>query len=806
VTRIGDAAYRPLLEAHRTLLRAAWSEHSGHEMGTEGDSFFVAFADAADAVAACIVGQRALGQHAWPDGCSIRVRMGVHTGSAVPRGDDYTALAVHHAARVAASAHGGQVVVSDATRALVEGAVAGDEVAFEDLGEHRLKDVEAPLRLWQVRCDGLASTFPPLRTISNTNLPRPASSFIGRDREVAEIGELLLGDARLVTVTGPGGAGKTRLALEAAADLVPQFKAGVFWVELASLRDPDQVLDVIAAAVGAQTELAEHIGDRELLLLLDNFEQVVAAAPALAALIERCPRLRLLVTSRERLRVRGEVSCSVGSLAESDAAALFCERAGLEPTESIVRLCRLLDDLPLAIELAAARTPLFSVEQILERLESRLDLLKGGRDADPRQHTLRATITWSYELLDDDERALFARLAVFAGGCTFEAAEQITDAEPDHLQSLADKSLVQHTGERFWLLQTMGEFGLERLRGSGELDALRRRHAGWFLDLAVAAQAPLHSADQGVWLERLRVETDNFRAVLDWAADNDVAGGLELAETLLVPWRMRGRVPELVGWLRRVFTTQPAVDDSALAAGLATFGAALFLCEEHDHALERFALSLEIYRRLGDESGEASVLNRMGSAVWARGDLSRASELREQALAIYRRRGDQPGIARSLHLIGEDLRDGGDLVRATSVLEEAARIDTDLGDRWSVMTSLHSLGDVWLDRADADRAEERYRDALTIAHELDDDRDSVYCLAGLASAAALRGDTATAGRLWAIAERLERRVGQGMLAAERVRYERLLAPLEDDAGFQDAARDAQHASIEQVVEHELTTA
>jgi predicted ATPase/class 3 adenylate cyclase len=803
VTRIGDAAYRPLLEAHRALLRTAWSEHFGHEMGTEGDSFFVVFANAADAVAACIAGQRALVQHPWPDGCSIRVRMGLHTGSAVPRGGDYTALAVHHAARVAASVSGGQVVVSDATRVLVEGRSL-DGVYFDDLGEHRLKDVDAPLRLWQVHGEGLASEFPPLRTISNTNLPRPASSFIGRDEEVAELRGLLLGDARLVTVTGPGGAGKTRLALEAAAELVTHFKAGVFWVDLASLQDSDQVVEVVAAVVGAPADLAEHIGDRDLLILLDNFEQVVAAAPTLASLVEGCPRLRLLVTSRERLRVRGEVNRPVGSLPEADAAALFCDRACLELTDGIQRLCRTLDDLPLAIELAAARTSSFSVEQILDRLGSRLDLLKGGRDADPRQQTLRATIAWSYELLAEDERAQFVRLAVFAGGYTLEAAEKVADAEPDQLQSLVDKSLVHHAGERFLLLQTIREFGMERLRDSGELDEMQRRHAGWFLDLARAAHAQLHSRDQRVWLDRLRVETDNMRALLDWTTDHDIGGGLKLAETLLVPWRMGGQLPELVGWFRRVFTTLPDVDDSMLAGGLEAFGTALFFCEEYDQALERLEQSLAMCRRLGDELVEASVLNRLGSVISARGDLARATELREHALAISRQRGDQQGVARSLHLIGEDLRDTGDLVRATTVLEEALRIDTDRGDQHSIMTSLHSLGDVWLDRSDPTRAHELYREALNITHLLADDRSQVYCLAGLAAAAALRGDTPTAGRLWASAERLERSVGLPMLAMERVRYEHVLAPFEHDARFQDATRDAQHLSIEEIVEQEIT--
>ena len=306
-------------------------------------------------------------------------------------GDD-----VHLAARVAASGHGGQVLVSGATAALVPEALV-------DLGEHRLKDIEGAIPIFQLG-DG---SFPPLRTISNTNLPRPASSFVGRERELEDVLARVAGGVRLLTLTGPGGSGKTRLAIEAGASLVSEYRAGVFWVGLAALRDPTLVTYAIAQTLGARNGLAEHIGERELLVLLDNLEQVIEAAPELSPLLSACPNLTLIVTSRERLRIEGEVELAVPPLAEPEAVALFCERAQLEPSEEIAELCRRLDSLPLAVELAAARTRALSPAQILDRLSQRLDLLKGGRDADPRQQTLRATIEWSYDLLSPEEQQLF---------------------------------------------------------------------------------------------------------------------------------------------------------------------------------------------------------------------------------------------------------------------------------------------------------------------------------------------------------------------------------------------------------------
>jgi class 3 adenylate cyclase/energy-coupling factor transporter ATP-binding protein EcfA2 len=445
---LGAEAYAEKLAGHRRVVREACTAQDGVEVDTQGDAFFVAFPTAPGAVEAARAITEALASG------PITLRIGLHTGTPLVTEEGYVGEDIHFAARVAASAHGGQVVLSQATRAVVD-----ERCSLVELGEHRLKDIAEPVAIYQLG----EGAFPPLKTISNTNLPRPASSFVGREREVQEVLARIDEGGRLVTVTGPGGSGKTRLALEAAATLVPEYKAGVFWVGLASLRDAALVSETIAQTLGAKDGLAEHIGERELLLLLDNLEQVIEAAPELSSLLQQCPNLTLLVTSRELLRVQGEIDYPVPPLAETEAVSLFCERAQIEPSEEIAELCRRLDSLPLAVELAAARANALSPAQILARLSKRLDLFKGGRDADPRQQTLRSTIAWSYELLSPEEQQLLCRLSAFSGGCTLEAAEEVCDAELDTLQSLVEKSLLRFSDERYWMLETIREYAEERL-------------------------------------------------------------------------------------------------------------------------------------------------------------------------------------------------------------------------------------------------------------------------------------------------------------------------------------------------------
>ena len=394
---LGAEAYADALAEHRQIVRAACAAESGFEVDNQGDAFFFAFRSAPEALAAAhaVTGALAAGP--------IRVRIGVHTGTPLLTEEGYVGDDVHLAARVGASGHGGQVVLSRATRELVDG------LPLTDLGEHRLKDIPGAVSIFQLGSE----RFPPLKTISNTNLPHPASSFIGRERELRDLLAAIRG-ARLVTVTGPGGSGKTRLAIEAAATLVPSYKAGVFWVGLATLRDPALVSETIAQTLGAKNGLAEHIGERELLLLLDNMEQVIEAAPQLSSLLSACANLNVLVTSRELMRVQGEVEYQAPPLAAPEAVALFCERSRLEPSEEIAELCVRLDEMPLAVELAAARAKALSPRQILERLSQRLDLFVSGRDADPRQQTLRATIDWSHDLLSEEEQRVLRALSVFA--------------------------------------------------------------------------------------------------------------------------------------------------------------------------------------------------------------------------------------------------------------------------------------------------------------------------------------------------------------------------------------------------------
>jgi len=621
---LGAEGYAEALAEHRRVIREACAAHDGVEVDTQGDAFFVAFPTAPGALEAAQEAREALAQGL------IRVRIGLHTGTPYLTGEGYVGDDVHLAARVAASSHGGQIVLSQATRAFLD-----ERFALSDLGEHRLKDFAAPVSIFQLGGD----RFPPLKTISNTNLPRPASSFVGREREVEAVAALLQDGARLVTLTGPGGSGKTRLAIEAAAELVPGFKAGVFWVSLSALRDPKLVTVTIAQTLGARDGLADHIGERELLLLLDNLEQVVEAAPELSALVETCPNLKLLVTSRELLRVRGEVEYPVLPLAEADAVGLFCDRAGAVPERTVHELCRALDNLPLALELAAARASVLSPKQILERLSDRLDLLKGGRDADPRQQTLRATIEWSYELLSRKEKALFARLAVFRGGCTLEAAEAVTASDLDTLQSLVDKSLLRHTDERFWMLATIREYAADRLEASGEVDELRRRHAEHFLALAEAAYPNLRGSP-GEWLDRLQADHDNFRAALErLEASGQTQHALELAGALSRFWYLRGHLAEG----RRVLDSLLRADERPTAArARALNGAAVMAANGEDVATGRLRAeeALALHRTLGDAWGAAYSVFMLGMLATEESDWATALPLFEESLRAFRDLGD----------------------------------------------------------------------------------------------------------------------------------------------------------------------
>jgi predicted ATPase/class 3 adenylate cyclase len=698
---LGAESYADALAEHRRLLREAFARHGGVEVDTQGDAFFYAFADAREATVAAEEGREAL--RPGP----IHVRVGLHTGTPHLGPEGYVGHDVHLGARIGAAGHGGQVLLSEETRR----SAGLEDDAFLNLGEHRLKDLERPVLIFQLGVE----RFPPLKTISNTNLPRPASSFVGRDREVNEVVALLRNGARLVTLTGPGGSGKTRLSIEAAAELVGDHKAGTFWVELAPIRDPALVTEEIGKTIGAKDGLADHVGEREMLLVLDNLEQVIDAAPALADLVEACPNLRILLTSRERLRVRGEVEYPVAPLAEPDAVDLFLARAGITRADDgdVHALCRALDDMPLAIELAAGRAKVLSPAQILERLSQRLDLFAGGRDADPRQRTLRSTIEWSHELLDPPEQRLFARLAVFAGGATLESAERVADADLDALQSLVEKSLVRSTDDRFWMYETIREFALERLEASGEANDLQRRHAEHFLELVETAE-PHFRREDDEWLDRFQGELDNVRAALDhFEATRQHELQLRLCASFWWVWSLRGPLKEGLHRLERAlesdrsqtlararaltgvsdltwdagdFSAARAWGEEALALHRALgndwgvayeqFGLGLTLAIEDRFAEAKplFEESVRGFRELGDEHWEMQTSRRLAWAYESLGYLGRAREIQEDNLRRARAAGDAFIESRSLAVLAQYELDQGNVEPAIPLLAEAHRI------------------------------------------------------------------------------------------------------------------------------------
>jgi predicted ATPase/class 3 adenylate cyclase len=723
---LGAEVYREALADHRRVLRGAFGAHSGFEVDDAGDGLFYAFASASEAVRAVAQAMASLA-----DG-PVRSRVGVHTGEPLLDPPKYVGPDVHKAARIMSAAHGGQVLLSGATRGLV-----ADEVL--DLGRHRLKDFAEPVALFQLGSD----RFPPLRTISNTNLPVPLSSFVRREREVTQVVSLVRDEeGRLLTLVGPGGTGKTRLALEAAGELVSEFGAGVFWIALAPVRDPALVVDTIAQTLGAKQDLAAHIGEKQLLLVLDNLEQVIESGVELAALLHACPNLRLLVTSRELLRVEGEVVYPVPALAEPEAVELFCTRARIQPDEAVTELCDRLDNLPLALELAAARVSVLTPSQILDRLSQRLDLFSAGRGADPRQQTLRSTIAWSYDLLSTDEQQLFARLSIFRGGCTLDAAEEVADASLDDLQSLVEKSLLRHSEERFWILETIREYAYELLEQGAESDAVRGRHADHYLALGELAYADRF--DRGLtWLRRLEKEHDNFRAALDYLQDRDPLSALQLAGALGWYWLAKSQFAE--GTRRLEDALASTADVGPLTArALTALGYNLTdetnLLAWHERAVQ---LSLDH----GDETELAAACDGLGWALYMRGEKPRALHVFEQNLELARRLGHAALANRSIAGVCQLLVATGEFERAEPLALELHASTRDSEDVFCMVSADHYLSDCAMDRRDYAIAE-RYRlQALEISLRIGNVMQETIEILGLAFTAAGLGRDEDALRL-----------------------------------------------------------
>ena len=592
------ADYRDVLERHAVIVRRALAEHDGVEVSTEGDAFFAVFRSVTGAVAAAVAAQRALAEEHWPGGHRVRVRMGLHTGEGRLGGGSYVGLDVHRAARIAAAGHGGQILLSAASRALVE-TMLPEGVTLRDLGAHRLKDLDQSEHLVQLNIAGLDQQFPPIRSLETpSNLPAELTSFVGRQREVDEVSELLAA-TRLLTLTGPGGTGKTRLALRIAAGMRPSYSDGVFFVDLAPLSDPTLVGPTVAHSLGLSEQpqrpiiemLKEHLESRNVLLVLDNFEHLLAAGEVLSDLLAAASRLKVLVTSRSTLNLYGEQEFAVPPLAlpdpgahadlaglsEYEAVALFVERARAarpafsitnESAKAVAEICVRLDGLPLAIELAASRVRILGPTEILARLQQHLSVLAtGGTDVPLRQRTLRGTIDWSYQLLKPAEQTLFARLAIFAGGCTLEAVEAVCNPSGelgletiDGIAALVDQSLLRQTADdgesRFGMLETIREYGRDRLAANEGLDAVGRRHLRYFNDLAAMGERHFLGADQVTWLDRFEREHDNVRAALRRAVDERLPDdGLLLAAALWRFWYQRGYLREGRAWLKELIST-----------------------------------------------------------------------------------------------------------------------------------------------------------------------------------------------------------------------------------------------------------
>jgi predicted ATPase/class 3 adenylate cyclase len=800
--------YDELLAAHRRVVREAIAAHGGTEVDTQGDAFFVVFAGAHGAVAAAADVQRALAQDLGGD--VVRVRIGIHTGEPTLTADGYyVGVDLTRASRICAAAHGEQVLLSRFTRDLVL-----DEFETRDLGEHLLKDIDAPERLFQLLGPGLRSNFPPPRARVPGNLPRIRSLFVGRERELEEIAKLLAGTGQMVTLTGSGGVGKTRLALERARFSRDAFRDGTFFIGLASATNEGDVASAIARALDIDEQageplletVARRLRDSEALLVLDNFESVVSAAPYVSELVVRCPKLKVLSTSRERLHLRDEREFRLEPLPAGPAEELFADRAAVSRSEPaldpgqgdvVTEICRRLEGLPLALELAAAHARVLPLPSILDRLEHRLGFLTGGpRDLPARHQTLAATIEWSYLLLSDEERKTLGALAIFVGGASLEAAEHVAPSSAGALQvltSLCDKSLlVARTADdgapRFTMLQTIREYVLEQLREAGREAELRRLHADYLVELAERAEPELQGPDQATWLQRLATEHDNLRAALAWEADaGDEAKLLRLASALWRFWFIRGHLTEGRRWLMRAVEHRDGADPATLARAL--FGATTLAAISGDLETARSLAAdrLAVSRSTGSEADIASALSTLANVTAAAGDTTAAAELYEQAAAHARRAGTRLVLASVMSNLGYLSLLDGDASAALETSREAAALFEELQVDDQSAVSWFNVAAACLLLERADEAGEALVRSLTRYAELEHADGISYCLDAAAALALERDDPRTAGVLSGAAESARARTHGLPPPVEGRLREQTLALIESALGGENAA-------------------
>jgi predicted ATPase/class 3 adenylate cyclase/transcriptional regulator with XRE-family HTH domain len=763
--QLGTPSYAAVRAEYERLLRAAVTAHDGREVDTAGDGCFVVFARAPDAAAAAAEAQRALATHAWPADAVLRVRMGLHTGIAQLVGDRYVGLDVHRAARIAAAGHGGQVLLSHVVYELVRDELPVG-VMVRDLGTHRLRDLQRSEQVYQLVAPDLPSDFPPLRSLEvfPHNLPIQLTSFIGREHELAEITRLL-STARLVTLTGSGGCGKTRLALQVAADLLERFDAGVWLVELAPLADPGLVPQAVASTVGVREEpgrqllttLVEQLRAKHLLLVLDNCEHLIGACAHLAdALLRACPQLTMLASSREALGIAGErpfrvpslgmpkagQTQSVTQLAACEAVRLLVERATVvqpafalteQNAAAVAQVCRQLDGIPLALELAAARMRVLTVEQVAQRLDDRFHLLTvGSRTALPRQQTLRALIDWSYDLLPEAERTLLRRLAVFVGGWTLEAAEGVCSGDGleqgevlDLLTGLVDQSLVLVEGQqqgaaRYRLLETVRQYASEKLL-EAEAEPMRDRHLAWFLALAEEVISRLGSVDQYAWAQRLAAEYDNLQAALEWsrAQASETEVELRLVSAMIGLWMFVGHLSAGRAALEKALArSNPTARTKARARALSAAGGLAGMQMDIAAAVPLLRESVAIYRELGEKPELANALSTLGVVAMHQGDEGAARSLQAESMALLRETGQRWQLASALFLSGDTALERGEYARAREQLEESLALFRDLGDRWMGSSPLTSLGRLACVEGDYATARALVEEGLTMRREV----------------------------------------------------------------------------------------
>ena len=847
------AAMSQALAAHDAIARRAVESRHGTVVKMTGDGMHAVFADTQDALAATVDLQHALSDAAATHGIALRVRCGLHAGVVERRDNDFFGSPVNRAARIMSAAHGGQVLLSQAVVDEVRNMLPAT-VSLRDLGRVRLKDLSTPERVYQVVHPRLRHEFPALRSLEATpnNLPLQLTSFVGRDKELAEL-QRLLASTRLLTLTGSGGCGKTRLSLHLAADSLERFPDGAWLVELGPLADAELVPQTVASVLGLKGEpgkpigqsLIAHLKDKRLLLMLDNCEHLLdGCAKLVGTLVGLCPAITVLASSREALGIAGEQAYRVPSLALPDpghvdtsesvaafeAVQLFTDRArlarpdfqvSLQNAAALASICHRLDGIPLAIELAAARVRSLSIDEINRKLDQRFQLLTGGsRTALPRQQTLRSLIDWSYDLLSDREGQLLQRLSVFLGGWTLAAAEQVcaddgvADNEVlDLLASLCNKSLVlvdENDGSyRYRLLETVRQYARERLLTSGGGESVRARHRDFFLALAEETHAKLKGPEQAMWLRRLEAEHENLRASLEWSlVDAGLNAGLRLCGALQYFWIMRGHFSEGRRWCDRVLASSRDAERTAERAN-ALSAAGLLAYRQDDFAAARALLeeSLAISRQLGDRKSIGVAAGNLGMVALDEGNLVAARALHEESLAIARELGNRNGVLASLGNLGIVSYELGDFAAARTQFEEILAISRELGDGQTTAIALHRLGTVEDAQGGYRAAEALYRESLTILHGLGLRGRIPYSLQELAMVAAALGNPLRAARLWGAEERLREEIGPARSARPETdpQMRDARAAAGDGAAFDRAWQEGRAMPLEQAIEFAISS-